>query len=75
MKFVVIVDQSEPPGSLNGLNGFGPYSEMTAEAISGDINGEAMAGEISINSIAVVPLNEGAGFNLNSIVNLLKKAS
>lgn len=70
MKFVVVVDQSEPPGSLNGLNAFGPFTKMTAESIMYDINGEAMSGNISIGSVAVIPIYEGTR-KLNDIVRIL----
>jgi hypothetical protein len=69
-RHVVIVDQSEPPDSLNGIQVFGPYSLMTAEAIMGDINSAASEGEVSLNTIVVAPFNE-AMLNLNAIVGLL----
>lgn len=69
-RHVVIVDQSEPPGSLNGIQVFGPYSPMTAEAIMGDINSAASEGEVNLNTIAVAPFNEGM-LNIDAIVSLL----
>lgn len=72
MKYVVIVDRSEPPGSLNGVQVFGPYTALTADSIMGEINGEAMAGEISLNWIAVAPINEGT-FHMNVLTSLIKK--
>jgi hypothetical protein len=69
-QFVVVVDQSEPPGELNAVQAFGPFSLRTADAIMGDISSEAIAGDISINSVVVAPLNEGV-YNLNAITSLL----
>lgn len=70
-RFVVIVDQSSTPGGVDGYSVFGPYSLSTAESIMGDINGEAMAGEISLNRIIVAPFYEGT-YEVNTLTSLLK---
>lgn len=70
--FVVIVDQSDPPGSLNAVQAFGPYSLATADAVMADIDSEATAGDLTLNTITVAPINEG-NYNINSITSLLRR--
>jgi hypothetical protein len=72
IRWVVIVDQSEPPEALNMIQAFGPYTLMTAESIMAEINGEAMAGEINLNSIVIAPLNEGTS-SIVEIASILKE--
>lgn len=71
-RFVVIVDQSSPPGGTDGFSVFGPYSLMTAEAIMTDISTWAMEGEFDINKVIVSQFHETV-VNINAIVSLLKE--